>query len=450
MAQERLDRITACVSEMSVVDVPSPMVKVSSRHRMASPPRGPASEEDPNEWMDSAIPVDEVLGNTLTSQGFRIEDRPRSPSQASSPATSPRRGGPVAGVLEMGTSENAPGGAAERAPNVLGGRLESPGVRGERDIPGGASKASGEGEYRSSRLGDERLSHSEESANGAGGRGNEALRTEPSLVGMVSVDLSDGIPVEDTGIPVGAGGTGTDVDVLRRGLEEEAGHAPLIPPPIPEERPLTGSEVGTGELEQRVSSAVEDAGSHETRGAVQREEDPGGDQEAGTSGRGVAGEPGQYKSKRPPAIAVSVPAPISRPEVTQGSDQVPEATGSSLGVANGQPEGVANARQVTDGVSRPEAVTSSDGVGVPHTAGVTHAASIADHVRREGAPSSDRNVLASPSEATPSTTASARASGQHTRMESVDSAFRCASALVEDVCKSRVLIQMLVLVVCSN
>uniref|UniRef100_A0A7I4AZ48 UDENN domain-containing protein n=1 Tax=Physcomitrium patens TaxID=3218 RepID=A0A7I4AZ48_PHYPA len=66
IAQERLDRITECVKEMSLVEVP-PMVKVDSknhaRHNFPSP-------DDPDGWMESAIPVDSVLGATAAAAGL--------------------------------------------------------------------------------------------------------------------------------------------------------------------------------------------------------------------------------------------------------------------------------------------------------------------------------------------------------------------------------------------
>lgn len=65
IAQERLDRITECVNEMSLVEVP-PMVKVSSKNhaRQSSP------SDDPDGWMESAIPVDSVLGATAAAAGL--------------------------------------------------------------------------------------------------------------------------------------------------------------------------------------------------------------------------------------------------------------------------------------------------------------------------------------------------------------------------------------------
>ncbi|GAQ83578.1 DENN domain containing protein [Klebsormidium nitens] len=418
LAQERLDRITACVSEM-VVDVSSPMVKVSSRQRMASPPRGPNSEDDPNEWMDSAIPVDEVLGNTLTSQGFRIEDRPRSPSRSlpASPVRSPKGDGPSAGGgFKAPLSADKEQGKTEGGRSTAGGVSEGT-VVGESK--GGETRESGEREYRTSRLGDERLSRAEEHGNGAAMEANrseestsvaargedEGLQTMPSLVGMVSVDLSDGIPVEDTGIPVGPGADG--IEVLRQGLQEGAeAAAPSIPPTVPEERPLevNGKDGESGELDGRVSLANENADDQEARGAANDEDGVGGSEEASTSGRGGATEPGQYKTKRPPAIAVSVPAPIPHPELGTEPDTIDK---------NGSAEAAEIGGHVSKGLSEAPNGKSGeelDGAHIPDA-------------RIESAPSFGSEAFALHPEATPSTTASARPSAHHTRMNSVDSAY---------------------------
>jgi hypothetical protein len=70
IAQERLDRITECVKEMSLVEQLPAMVKVSSKtHGRQSSP----SPDDPDGWMESAIPVDSVLGATAAAAGFISE-----------------------------------------------------------------------------------------------------------------------------------------------------------------------------------------------------------------------------------------------------------------------------------------------------------------------------------------------------------------------------------------
>lgn len=398
------------------VDVSSPMVKVSSRQRMASPPRGPNSEDDPNEWMDSAIPVDEVLGNTLTSQGFRIEDRPRSPtrSQPASPVRSPKGGGPVGGGFKAPLSPDKEKGMTQEVGVVAGGSSEGTFVRENK---GGETRSSGEGEYRTSRLGDERLSRaeehvsgaageadrSEESTSGAVGKEDEGLQTMPSLVGMVSVDLSDGIPVEDTGVPVGPGAAG--IEVLRQGLTEGAeASAALIPPTVPEERPLEGDGEEV-EPHGRVSSAGETADEQVARGAANGEDELRDSEEASTSGRGATGEPGQYKNKRPPAIAVSVPPSFPQPELRTEQETIDKNGGAQAAERGGDifkgPLEAANG-QLGEG---------SDGAHIPDA-------------RIESAASFGSEAFALHPEATPSTTASARPSAHHTRMNSVDSAYR--------------------------
>lgn len=70
IAQERLDRITECVKEMCLVEQLPAMVKVSSKtHGRQSSP----SPDDPDGWMESAIPVDSVLGATAAAAGFISE-----------------------------------------------------------------------------------------------------------------------------------------------------------------------------------------------------------------------------------------------------------------------------------------------------------------------------------------------------------------------------------------
>lgn len=70
IAQERLDRITECVKEMSLVEQVPAMVKVGSKNhvRQNSP-----SPDDPDGWMESAIHVDSVLGATAAAAGLISE-----------------------------------------------------------------------------------------------------------------------------------------------------------------------------------------------------------------------------------------------------------------------------------------------------------------------------------------------------------------------------------------
>ncbi|KAJ7527110.1 hypothetical protein O6H91_16G037400 [Diphasiastrum complanatum] len=73
IAQERLDRIKQCVSEMSLASeqVP-PMVKVGSKssNGKLTPSTG---NDDPDDWMESAIRVENVLGATAAAAGLISE-----------------------------------------------------------------------------------------------------------------------------------------------------------------------------------------------------------------------------------------------------------------------------------------------------------------------------------------------------------------------------------------
>jgi hypothetical protein len=365
LAQERLDRITACVSEMSLLEQPSPMVKVSSRGRMASPSRDPDTEEDPNEWMDSAIPVDEVLGNTLTSQGFRIEDRPRSPSVPRSPNSMP---------ASPATSPTGRGGA--RLEVGLGKGLEAEGS-----------------EYRVSRFSDVSLSDV---------GGDRELRSEPSLVEMVVGDTEGGIPVESTGTGTENGTeSGKAADLLQQGLGEVQGPPLSVPTTVPEDRPL----VETSENRGRSSSSLNINGRVE---AQKTGEEQVGSTESGpasTSGRGVASESGQYKTKRPPAIAVSHPTPLSEPQVRPGpaeNETEEDRKVSFLEHSNKSPGGSS------------EVANGSQKIGVGGKSGIRE-----DDIASDGS-----EAFATQAEQTPSTAASVRPSVHHARVNSVDSAYR--------------------------
>ena len=67
IAQERLERITECVKEMNLVEQVPSMVKTGSLNpaRQSSP-----SPDDPDGWMESAIPVNSVLGATAAAAGM--------------------------------------------------------------------------------------------------------------------------------------------------------------------------------------------------------------------------------------------------------------------------------------------------------------------------------------------------------------------------------------------
>ncbi|KAH8959275.1 hypothetical protein BDL97_06G070700 [Sphagnum fallax] len=70
IAQERLDRITECVNEMSLAEQVPPMVKVGSKNISRG---GSPAVDDPDGWMESAIPVDSVLGATAAAAGLISE-----------------------------------------------------------------------------------------------------------------------------------------------------------------------------------------------------------------------------------------------------------------------------------------------------------------------------------------------------------------------------------------
>ncbi|KAG0611477.1 hypothetical protein M758_7G143900 [Ceratodon purpureus] len=65
IAQERLDRITECVKEMNLVEQVPSTVGSMNPARPSSP-----SPNDPDGWMESAIPVHSVLGATAAAAGM--------------------------------------------------------------------------------------------------------------------------------------------------------------------------------------------------------------------------------------------------------------------------------------------------------------------------------------------------------------------------------------------
>lgn len=83
IAQERLDRITKCVSEMTFLETVPPMVKIGSKGNGIVP----TSEDDPDGWMENAIPVESVLGATAAAAGLISEENVKSFSRGSPPAS---------------------------------------------------------------------------------------------------------------------------------------------------------------------------------------------------------------------------------------------------------------------------------------------------------------------------------------------------------------------------
>ncbi|BBN19714.1 hypothetical protein MPTK1_8g12990 [Marchantia polymorpha subsp. ruderalis] len=82
IAQERLDRITQCVNEMTLAQHVPSMVEAVSKGSLSSP----GNEDDPDGWMESAIPVDSVLGATAAAAGLISEkDVPSFSSKSSGP-----------------------------------------------------------------------------------------------------------------------------------------------------------------------------------------------------------------------------------------------------------------------------------------------------------------------------------------------------------------------------
>lgn len=346
------------------------MVKVSSRGRMASPSRDPDTEEDPNEWMDSAIPVDEVLGNTLTSQGFRIEDRPRSPSVPRSPNSVP------ASPATSPTGKVASGGGP-RLEVGLGKGLEAGGPEGS--------------EYRVSRFSDVSLSDV---------GGDRELRSEPSLVEMVVRDTEGGIPVEPTGI--GTENGTKQADLLQQGLGEVQGPALSVPTTVPEDRPL----VETSENRGRLPDSLTTNGQVEAQRSGEEKVGSTDSEPASTSGRGAASESGQYKTKRPPAIAVSHPTPLPEPQVRPGpaEDETRQEDRKELVLGHSsKPSGGSS-----------EVANGSQKVGVGGKS----------DIREDDIASDGSEAFATQAEQTPSTAASVRPSVHHARVNSVDSAYR--------------------------
>lgn len=86
IAQERLERITQFVNEMSLTDYVPPMVKVRER---ANGRAGSPTNIDPDDWMSSAIPIDTVLGATAAAAGLISESKVSSFSSRASEPPSP-------------------------------------------------------------------------------------------------------------------------------------------------------------------------------------------------------------------------------------------------------------------------------------------------------------------------------------------------------------------------
>ena len=303
---------------MVLVEQSSPMVKVSSRQRIASPARSQSGEDDPNEWMDSAIPVDEVLGNTLTSQGFRIEDRPRSPSvthsPTASPLSSPARESIATGMTTKSYGENS-------MPNVA--REPANGIDAEKQESSRPKVQQEDGAYRGSRLSSVSTS------------GNRELRSEPSLVEMVAGDTSNGIPVEGNGNLENRSEGLHEMDSRREGTAEACGI----------EGYRDGLTQAHDDADFESISLAEDSGQTETsatgRGSEpslsekeERQSDAEGvSDQAGSLGQGGSSESGQYKAKRPPAIAVVHAPPLAQAEIEvsaqkRGPDKPSSESGS--------------------------------------------------------------------------------------------------------------------------
>ncbi|XP_006854448.2 uncharacterized protein LOC18444210 isoform X2 [Amborella trichopoda] len=86
IAQERLDRITEFVNEMTLTDCVPPMVKVRERgNEIPESPNG----ENLNDWMAFAIPVDSVLGLAAAAAGLISDNEVQSFSFRASEPVSP-------------------------------------------------------------------------------------------------------------------------------------------------------------------------------------------------------------------------------------------------------------------------------------------------------------------------------------------------------------------------
>lgn len=86
IAQERLERITQFVNEMTLIDYVPPMVKVRER---VNGKGGSPTQIDPDDWMASAIPIDTVLGATAAAAGLISESKVSSFSSRASEPPSP-------------------------------------------------------------------------------------------------------------------------------------------------------------------------------------------------------------------------------------------------------------------------------------------------------------------------------------------------------------------------
>ncbi|GBG85115.1 hypothetical protein CBR_g39681 [Chara braunii] len=99
LAQERLDRITACVNELALAEqIPSPVGKPSCESEEEQSKEGSSGKElDPMFWMDFAIPVSSVLGAAAAAAGL-ISDCSSNLKRAS---TSSSTIGSPSGVLSL-------------------------------------------------------------------------------------------------------------------------------------------------------------------------------------------------------------------------------------------------------------------------------------------------------------------------------------------------------------
>ncbi|KAH9288374.1 hypothetical protein KI387_032491, partial [Taxus chinensis] len=86
IAQERLERITQFVNEMTLTDYVPPMVKVRER---ANGKAASQTNADPDDWMASAIRVDSVFGATAAAAGLISESKVSSFSPRASEPPSP-------------------------------------------------------------------------------------------------------------------------------------------------------------------------------------------------------------------------------------------------------------------------------------------------------------------------------------------------------------------------
>ncbi|CAM6084550.1 unnamed protein product [Calypogeia fissa] len=175
IAQERLDRITQCVSEMALTEhIISPMVKVGSKGDKVSCPN---REDDPDGWMDSAIPVDSVIGATAAAAGLISEKEVVSfsakgsgPPSPSSPdvLSPPRVGEAVADVLQRDSLSKGeevlsedPGKESDRQADVLHSPAVEPTVTENGDHGASNGVIPGPSEKQQRVLGHERMESSD-------------------------------------------------------------------------------------------------------------------------------------------------------------------------------------------------------------------------------------------------------------------------------------------------